>query len=131
MEAATKPDAIRGLVLIYPAFVLFDDARELFASPDDIPEIYNHRGNDVGRVYFERSLDYDIFATMATYRRPVLIIHGTQDTVAPISYSERAVQTFEAAQLKSIPGAGHFFSEAQINEFLPDIEGFITSTLQG
>ncbi len=53
IEAAKLKGDINGLILVFPAFVLFDDARELFKSTFDMPEVYNHRGSEVGRAYFE------------------------------------------------------------------------------
>ena len=47
--------------------------------------------------------------TIRAYRNPVLIIHGTDDPVVPLSYSERAAETYENAELKIIKGAGHGF----------------------
>ncbi|MGX7112017.1 alpha/beta hydrolase family protein [Gemella cuniculi] len=127
MEGAKLKDEIKGLILVFPAFVLFDDARDVFKSVAEIPEVYNHRGNNVGRVYFEKSLDYDIFKDMKDYKGKVLIVHGTNDNIAPISYSRRAIETFSNATLKEILGAGHGFNTRQqeetqkyINEFLKE-----------
>ena len=113
MVAEERNDQIAGLILVYPAYVLFDDARQLFSSVDQVPEVYNHRGNNVGRVYFEKSLSYDPYADMPKVTKPVLIVHGTADSIAPVSYSERAVSTFKNARLEKIPGANHFFNAAQ------------------
>lgn len=130
MEGAKLKEEIKGLILIFPAFVLFDDARDIFKSVSEIPDVYNHRGNNVGRVYFEKSLDYDIYNDMKEYRGNVLIVHGTNDNVAPISYSRRAIEIFPNAKLEEISGAGHGFSarqEAQtqnaINEFIKQSTG--------
>lgn len=38
-----------------------------------------------------------------------MIIHGTRDNTAPISYSERTVTVFSSAQLIRFEGAGHGF----------------------
>ena len=54
--------------------------------------------------------DYDVYADMPRYSSPVLIVHGTADATAPVSYSERAEGTFPDAGLLSIDGAGHGFS---------------------
>lgn len=102
IEAAKLKGDIKGLILVFPAFDLFDDARELFKSTSDIPEVYNHRGNEVGRAYFEKSLGYDVYQDIKNYDGKVLIVHGTNDTTAPISYSRKAVETFPNAVLKEI-----------------------------
>lgn len=130
MVAAEHKDSVKGLILIFPAFVLFDDARDLFKTADEIPEVYNHRGNNVGKVYFEKSLDYDIYNTMKNYSGNVLIIHGTNDNIVPISYSERAINTFSSAELKAIPGAGHGFSNSQYDETLTFINDYLQKNIK-
>lgn len=42
ITAAEHTKEIRGLMLLYPAFVLVDDAKERFQSVDEIPEQYFH-----------------------------------------------------------------------------------------
>lgn len=125
IEAAKLKRDIKGLILVFPAFVLFDDARELFKSTSDIPEVYNHRGSEVGRAYFEKSLDYDVYQDIKNYDGKVLIVHGTNDTTAPISYSRKAVETFPNAVLKEIQGAGHGFRGAQQEEATKYIVDFV------
>lgn len=131
IEAAKLKGDIKGLILVFPAFVLFDDARELFKSTSDMPEVYNHRGSEVGRAYFEKSLDYDVYNDMKNYDGKVLIVHGTSDNVAPISYSRRAIETFKDARLKEIPGAGHGFRGAQQEEATKAIIDFVKGSIQG
>lgn len=125
IEAAKLKGDIKGLILVFPAFVLFDDARELFKSTSDIPEVYNHRGSEVGRAYFEKSLDYDVYQDIKNYDGKVLIVHGTNDTTAPISYSRKAVETFPNVVLKEIQGAGHGFRGAQQEETTKYIVDFV------
>ena len=131
IEGAKLKNEIKGLILIFPAFVLFDDARELFKSVSDIPEVYNHRGTEVGKAYFEKSLDYNVYNDMKNYDGKVLIVHGTSDNVAPISYSRRAIETFKDARLKEIPGAGHGFRGAQQEEATKAIIEFVKGSIQG
>lgn len=109
VTAARHINDIRGIVLIYPAFVMTDDANKLFQSVDQIPDSYSFMGMTVGRSYFETLLDYDVYEAIAPYDRDVLIIHGDADMVAPVSYSERAVEVYPSAELKVLPGAGHGF----------------------
>lgn len=61
ISAAANPDRVQGVILLYPAFVLVDSAKELFASVDEIPESYYHMWMTVGKPYFENLLDYDIY----------------------------------------------------------------------
>lgn len=129
LVAAENNDKIKGLILLYPAFVLFDDAKNLFSSIDEIPEIYNHKGNNVGKVYFEKTIDYDIYKTIEQYKNPTLIIHGDKDNIVPLSYSENAVNTFENAELKIIKGANHIFTNKDNLESLPYIKTFLKENI--
>ena len=53
---------------------------------------------------------------MRAYDRPVLIIHGDKDTIAPISYSEDALDIFPQAELKVIKGGDHMFLRPEDND---------------
>lgn len=109
ITGAAHPEEIRGMVLLYPAFVMVDNAKELFPSAEEIPDTYYFMWMDVGRTYFEPLLDYDIYGAIAAYDRDVLLIHGDADSIVPLSYSERAVEVYPSAELKIIPGGGHGF----------------------
>lgn len=109
ITAADHPDEIKGAVLLYPAFVLVDNANKLFRSAEEIPDTHYFLWMDVGRTYFEPLLGYDIYADIKGYTKDVLILHGDADGIVPLSDSEKAVQVYSSAQLKILPGAGHGF----------------------
>lgn len=109
ITGAAHPDEIRGMVLLYPAFVMVDEANSLFESVQQIPETYYFMWMNVGRAYFEPLLDYDIYGAIAAYDRDVLLIHGDADSIVPLEYSQRALQAYPSAELEVIPGAGHGF----------------------
>lgn len=106
MTAADNPDDIAGAVLLYPAFVLVDDARERFNSIDEVPESYRHMFMTVGRPYFEGLFDYDVYGHIQSYSKDILLIHGDRDGIVPLSYSERALEVYPSARLEVISGAG-------------------------
>lgn len=110
ITAAKHVDEIRGLVLLYPAFVLADNANERYQSPEEIPDTQFFMWMDVGRAYFEPLLGYDIYADIEAYDKDVLILHGDEDSIVPLSYSERAAEIYPSAQLEVLQGAGHGFS---------------------
>lgn len=109
ITGAAHPEEIRGMVLLYPAFVMVDAANSLFESAEQIPETYYFMWMNVGRAYFEPLLDYDIYGAIAAYDRDVLLIHGDADSIVPLEYSQRALQAYPSAELEVIPGAGHGF----------------------
>ena len=109
ITAADNSEDIAGAVLLYPAFVLVDDAMERFDSIDEVPETYQHMFMAVGKAYFEELFDYNIYEDIENFNKDVLIIHGDSDDIVPLSYSERAAEVYPLANLEVIPGAGHGF----------------------
>ena len=107
--AGTRPNDVKGLIALYPAYVLQDDAWERTPDPENIPETMNLMGKTIGRIYNEDAMSFDIYEVMKEYPGDVLIIHGTRDNIAPISYSERAAAVFPSAELIRFDGAGHGF----------------------
>ena len=110
VTAADHPNEIRGLILLYPAFIMAERANELFQSEEEIPDTYYFMWMEVGHEYFASLLGYDIYADIAGYDRDVLLLHGDADTIVPLSASERALEAFPSASLEVLPGAGHGFS---------------------
>ena len=84
ITAAAHDNEIKGAILLYPAFVVVEDAKEQFKSAADIPETYYHMWMTVGRVFAEDLLDYDIYEAISAYKKDVLIIHGDADTIVPL-----------------------------------------------
>lgn len=108
--ACRRPDEVRGLVLLYPAFVIRHDAEGRRRPDGSIPEQLSVFGMPIGRRYVEDALSFDIYGIMGSYRGPVLILHGDRDRIVPIAYSERAVRMFPSAELVVMEGQGHGFS---------------------
>ena len=126
--AGVRPDDVAGLVCLYPAYVLQDNAWKQTPDPDNIPETINLMGIALGGIYNRDAMSFDIYDIIRNYPGKVLIIHGTVDSIAPISYSERAAEVFPDAELIRYEGANHGFrgkdeinSENQSIEFVRGI----------
>lgn len=109
ITAAAHEDEIQGAILLYPAFVLADNANEQFERAEDIPDTYHLMWMTVGHVFAEDLLDYDIYEAISSYKKDVLLIHGDADSIVPLSYSEKVVEAYDSARLEVLPGAGHGF----------------------
>lgn len=107
--AASRPGDIKGLIPVFPAYVLQDDARRRFPDPDDIPDSYGFIGMTIGGIYAKDAMSFDIYDMLPDYGGNVLLMHGTVDSLVPIAYSERAAETFPSARLVKFEGAGHGF----------------------
>ena len=114
--AGEHPETVKGLIALYPGYNVQDFIRAVTGNGTDLSETYKLMGMEVGRRYVEDALSFDIKDSMRAYGGPVLIIHGTRDTIAPISYSREAIGIFPNAELKAIEGADHMFLRQQDNE---------------
>lgn len=111
--AAKRPSDIAGLIALYPAYVLQDDSKKRNPNPEKGNETTNFWGITLGKIYDVDAQSFDIYDMMKNYNKKGLLIHGTEDSVVPISYSERAAKTFPDANLIIIKGANHgFWGEA-------------------
>ena len=59
--------------------------------------------------------DYDVYANIGTYPNDIIILHGTNDFIVDIKYSEKAVEKYHSAVLYPIQGASHGFNNANLN----------------
>ena len=109
ITAAANPDAVRGAVLLYPAFNLVENTQARFRSAEDIPDTYFQLWMTVGRAYAEPLMDYDIYRAAAAYPNNVLLLHGDADTIVPLAYSQKALDYYQSARLEILPGAEHGF----------------------
>ena len=107
--AGIRPDDVAGLICLYPAYVLQDNAWKQTPDPDKIPETIKLMGITLGGIYNRDAMSFDIYDIIRNYPGKVLILHGTADSIAPISYSERAAEVFPDAELVSYKGANHGF----------------------
>lgn len=111
MVGAAHSDEVKGVMLLYPAFCIPEDARARYASVDEVPDTVSFFSwLTVGRNYVTDVWDYDVYADVAAYDKDLLILHGDRDGIVDVSYSERAAEQYPSAKLEILPGAGHGFS---------------------
>ncbi|MCR5126602.1 MAG: lysophospholipase [Lachnospiraceae bacterium] len=108
--ACTRPEEVKGLIALYPAYILQDDAKERTKDGTQFYDTFNLLGMTLSRQYDEDLLSFDIYEIMKNYNGDVLLIQGTKDQLVPIADSERAAETFSSAELILIEGAGHGFN---------------------
>ncbi len=103
-------DKVAGLMLYFPALCVFDNWTEKYASADSAEDVIPFWGMDLGKGFVQDVYGRDIFSEIGTYKGDVLIIHGDQDAIVPLSYSEKAKELYASAELVVLPGEGHGFS---------------------
>ena len=117
LVAARQPQRVDKLVLLlFPALCIPDDARAgkmMLAKfdPNHIPEIINCGPMKLGRCYPADVIDMDPIKEISAYPGPVLIIHGTKDSIVKLDYSQQAQKAYPNAQLCVIEGGTHGFSK--------------------
>lgn len=107
MTAAEHQDEIQAVILIYPAFSLYDNVHEMFDSPEDIPETHRLLGLRLGRRYFVDIWDQEPYEIIQQYGKNILLIHGDRDSIVPIAYSDRLAETVEHVEYHVLQGADH------------------------
>ena len=118
IAAARSKDDVNGLILCYPAFLVHDAVHERFDSPDEIPDSYFFEWLTLGKRYAEDVWDYDVYAEIGNYTKAVLLMHGDRDNIVPISYAEKAAETYANVEYHVINGGGHgFYGPALDNAF--------------
>ncbi len=111
MAAKERRAQIKGLILKYPAFCIAHDWIKQFPHPEDIPEEIPFWDLTLGKAYVETLYDLKWEELAEGFDKPVLIVHGADDDVVPVSYSEQAAQRYPDAVLHILPGEGHGFGE--------------------
>ena len=110
--AHMRQEDLRGIILMFPAFNINDLTAERYSAPEEVPETGVIFDQTVGRSYFLDAMAEDIEADMRAYNGHVLLLHGSEDDIVPITYSKRASELFPDAQLITIEQASHgFFGE--------------------
>lgn len=107
-----KSDEIRGMMLLFPAFCIPDNWTERYANKSDIPEELEFWGMKLGGCFFESIHGYDVFSKVGNYKNNILVMHGDQDPIVGLGYSEKIEKCYEHVILKVFQGESHGFSPA-------------------
>ena len=112
-----RGEAPAGLVLIAPGSVVQDACRNgrFFGAefdPTDPPAYVKCFGiMKLGREYILTTQHLDIYGTAAAYEGPVRIIHGSKDTIVPMSCSDKYMEAYaDNAELIVVDGENHMIT---------------------
>jgi len=114
LAAADRKDDIERICLFYPALCIPDDWEEKYGSIENVPETTQMGKVTLGSVYFTDAwpLIGKVYEEISKFKGKVLLVHGTNDTTVPISYSDRAASSEgygAQCEYHIIQGAGHGF----------------------
>lgn len=114
---ASRGESPAALVLIAPGSVIQDACRngKFFGAvfdPADPPEFVKCFGiMKLGRDYILSTQELDIYGTAKSYTGPVRRIHGSKDTIVPMSCSEKFVESYtQDAELIVVEGENHMIT---------------------
>lgn len=127
--AAELPEMVRALILCYPAFVIFDDIHNMFGSLGEVPEACRYRWLDAGQIFYRDIWDIDPYRKSAAYTRRTLILHGNADNTVPISYSEKAAESYPDNDYFVINGAKHGFKGKAFEKAVQYITEYLSSVM--
>lgn len=126
VAASQRPDAFSCIVLMYGAFVLLDEYREMFPSKESVPAIFDYHGwSMMGARYFTDLWDFDTHS-LGRYEGPVLLLHGDNDPLVDPSYSVSVAGVYKNSRLFIIPGGRHGFKKGAFTEALEKILVFLS-----
>lgn len=129
LTMAKRTEDIRAAVLYYPAFNIPAMLQTRFSSAEAVPERFNMFAMSVSRRYTDGMLDLDTYAEAAAYTRPVLLLHGDDDTIVPLAFSHRALKVYGDARLVTLPNEIHGFTAKGRAEAARETYRFLTEQL--
>lgn len=113
---------IKGMILFYPAFNMPELISKFTSSSGtgSFPGWQGGTGSGFGNMgmsdaFVESIKDYDVYANIGTYQNDIIILHGTNDFLVDIKYSEKAVEKYPSAVLYPIQGGSHGFNNENLN----------------
>ncbi len=110
LAAADRPAQVKAVVLYFPALNIPDNWRHNYPEESTIPDVTDFWGLKLGRNFFTSMRKLDPYLVIDAYQGNVLILHGDQDTIVPLSSSQFAADTYKNAQLIVLKGEGHGFT---------------------
>ena len=122
-------DKIKAEILLYPAFVAQDMVHEGYNSIDEIPDSQWFNWLTLGKKYYTDMWDYDAYVDAEKFTKDILLIHGNQDKVVPISYAEKLANDMSNVEYHIIDGAGHGFNGNDYDIALKYINIFLSKEL--
>ena len=133
---ASRGESPAALVLVAPGSVVQDACRngKFFGAkfnPADPPEYVKCFGiMKLGREYILTTQELDIYGTAKAYTGPVRLIHGSKDTIVPMSCSEKFVETYtQDAELIVVEGENHMITR-KLKTVVTHAVSFFTTKLK-
>ena len=125
LAAARNSGELEGIMLQCPAFNIPDLVHDKFQTEEEIPDSSFFLSMTLGRKYFEDVWDCDPYQEIGSFTKPVLLLHGEDDDIVNISYSEYAARVYHNADYYRIKDAGHHLIGDQGEEVISLMDSFL------
>lgn len=134
LASQQREDDVKAMVLWYPGFGVTEAVRHGFLlgeffDPQNLPETITAAGYTYGRAFLQEVMELDVTAACRSYEKPVLILHGDRDFVAPIMFSFEMSRQFPDCTMNVVPGGYHGFWGFQELKALHDMRDFIQANI--
>ena len=133
VTAITAPefqDQINGMILMYPAFNIVENARSPLISSSMVPDTMTVDGADISRKYYDDAKTVELRPLIEDFSKDVLILQGDRDSLVSPATTKAAANLYPSAEYRIISGAGHGFSGSEKTEAINEIIQFIQSHLK-
>lgn len=127
LTAEEKKDNVKAVIMYYPAFCIPDNWRDNYRDVDEAPERFDFWGLSLGKAFVESIRAFHTFDNIGSFGGRVFIIHGDEDTVVPLSYSDRARSVYQDIRLLILKGEGHGFSIEGARLAMGEVLGFMNA----
>lgn len=108
IEGVKRKDDIAGMILLYPAFGMYDFVT--MYDPDEIGDEFSVASMTVGKNFVTDLAAYDVRSDLPSFDKPVIIIQGSDDDIVLPESSVAAAELMPDATYYLINGADHGFS---------------------
>ena len=108
LVANNRVEDIESIFLLSPAFNI-PDCAEKVPLPEE-GEVLNLVCGQASRKYFEDARAINLFEDVTGFNKSVYIFHGDLDDFVPLSYSEKACDAYDNAELNVLEDEGHTFN---------------------
>lgn len=132
MAAAKCGNAIKKLIMIYPALCIPDHARRGCLGggcydPENVPETIDCGVTVLGKTFHEEAARMEPYLELSAYQGPVLILQGLADEIVNYSYAIRAKESYRKGQcrLQLIRNLGHGLDAGQLESVFASIRQFL------
>ncbi len=106
-----RADAVKGLILYFPALNIPDDWRGKYPAPEAAPETFDFWDVKLGKEFVTSIHDFYPFEVIRNFKGDVIIFEGTEDYIVPMAAAEKTAALYDNSELIVFEGEGHGFSE--------------------